>query len=124
MPAFGAMRLRAFAICLALLASLQAAAAQPSVTPGITVTASGSGDVTAGPAAVVVTCTVTNPAFPANPYVVAPSGYVYFVGVSTAFSFCTSTPQDFKLVNVVPACSSRSCQCCQQTTCAANSKYV
>ena len=81
MPASGAMTRRALALCLAL-ACFRAAAAQPSVTPGISIIAAGSGDVTAGGGAVTLQCTVTNPTNPNNPMAPAPTGTIYFVGVS------------------------------------------
>lgn len=87
-PMVGAMRLSALpsvlAVCLAL-ASLQAATAQPSITPYILATASGGGNVDTN--SVTVLCNVSNPNWSANnnPTAPAPTGNVYFVGVSRCF---------------------------------------
>ena len=80
----------ALAVGFALVACFEAAMAQPSVTPGISVVANAGGNVNvdSGNGAVLLVCTVTNPKYNAmtNPSAPPPSGTVYFVGVSHSLS--------------------------------------
>ena len=87
MPARGAMRLRALALSLVLIWGFQAVTAQPTVTPGIQMIATGGGNVDAGNGAVLLNCIVTNPSTAPTPP--APTGTVYFVGVSHHSLVCT-----------------------------------
>ena len=84
----------ALAVCLGL-AWFQAATAAPSITPVVTATTSGSGNVDSPGGTIVVTCHITNPNN-GSPTDVTPAGTAYFIGVSHKLS-CAVLRRDKEL---------------------------